>query len=370
MDQKIEIINNWNLSKFFREMETGTIKIPRFQRGYVWEKSKVVKLLNSIYHQYPIGSFFLWYAPKEYKNYIREIGELGLPDQTDANYFQFILDGQQRITSLYVTLKGKVFDETDYRTICFDIENKEFIATKNGKGRNLVPAWKLFDNIAFGEILSDYAITDRKKKTNFAAILRDCSEIFTNYPLSIVRTINNDLDDVVEIFERINQGGKRLTSFDLVQATTWSPQFDLNQNIADFNARKEVVKYGTIDVKIFITALSINILGNYNNSLQLQLTSENCKKHWKSTADALLAALNFVADMGIKDDYEPYHPLVAVMQYYFYKLEAKKAKDGHKRDIEKWFWDSKFSGRYSSSSTTSVFREDIQKIDNLLNSFE
>ena len=46
MSQKIEITNNWNIQKVFNELENGNMKIPRFQRGYVWERSKIVKLLN------------------------------------------------------------------------------------------------------------------------------------------------------------------------------------------------------------------------------------------------------------------------------------------------------------------------------------
>ena len=53
MSQKIEITNNWNIQRVFNELENGNIKIPRFQRGYVWERSKIVKLLNSIYKEHP-----------------------------------------------------------------------------------------------------------------------------------------------------------------------------------------------------------------------------------------------------------------------------------------------------------------------------
>ena len=60
MSQKIEIINNWTLPRIFQELENGNMRIPRFQRAYVWERTKIVSLLNSIYKQYPIGSFFLW----------------------------------------------------------------------------------------------------------------------------------------------------------------------------------------------------------------------------------------------------------------------------------------------------------------------
>ena len=364
MDQKIEIINNWNLSKFFKEMESGTIKIPRFQRAYVWEKSKIIKLLNSIYNQYPIGSFFLWYAPKEYKNYIREAHDLGLPEDTDANYYQFILDGQQRITSLFVTLKGKMYEGVDYRQIFFDVENKEFIIPKSKATKNQIPVWKLIDTIAYGEVLADYAIIDRKKNSGMASTWRECHEIFTNYPLSIVRTINNDLDDVVEIFERINQGGKRLTTYDLVQATTWGTDFDLNEYIVDFNKRPDVVQYGEINVKVFTTSLTINEFSAFNNTLLLQLSAENCKKIWKKTETAIAASLSFIKEMGIKEDYSPYHNLLPVLQYYFFKTGLKKAKDVHLKELENWFWDAKFSNKYSGSGTPNA-KDDIVKFDQL-----
>ena len=59
VNERIEIINQWKLNRVFSELESGNMRIPRFQRAYVWERSKIVKLLNSIYNQYPIGSFFL-----------------------------------------------------------------------------------------------------------------------------------------------------------------------------------------------------------------------------------------------------------------------------------------------------------------------
>ena len=46
---RIEIINNWNLSRVFQELEQGDMRIPRFRRSYVWERLKIVKLQNSIY---------------------------------------------------------------------------------------------------------------------------------------------------------------------------------------------------------------------------------------------------------------------------------------------------------------------------------
>ena len=48
MSRKIEIINNWTLPRIFQELENGNMRIPRFQRAYVWERTKIVSLLNSM----------------------------------------------------------------------------------------------------------------------------------------------------------------------------------------------------------------------------------------------------------------------------------------------------------------------------------
>ena len=92
--KRIEIINNWNLSRVFQELEQGNMRIPRFQRSYVWERSKIVKLLNSIYSEYPIGSFFLWETDSQMESFSRDISEFGFPNTPSSGKFQFILDGQ------------------------------------------------------------------------------------------------------------------------------------------------------------------------------------------------------------------------------------------------------------------------------------
>ena len=59
MSERIQMITHWKVVNLINELENGNLRIPRFQRAYVWEPSKVVKLLNSMYKEYPIGTFFL-----------------------------------------------------------------------------------------------------------------------------------------------------------------------------------------------------------------------------------------------------------------------------------------------------------------------
>ncbi len=368
MEQKLEVINNWNLKKLLLELENGHVKIPKFQRDYIWEKNKVVKLLNSIYKQYPIGSFFFWIAPVEYAGFIREDEELGIQSMSENGSYQFILDGQQRLISLFVSMRGKVMNGTDYGSICFNPLMKEFRIPRSKREQNNIPAWKLFDNEAYGEVYAELMMDDKKfnKKTNLLAEnWRHCQEVFSNYPVSIVKTSIADLDDVVEIFERINQGGKHLTVFDLIHATTGSEKFDLKEKITEFNTTERVRKYGALTNKVFTHALTLNAFDDARNAYQLKLTPEMCHSLWPKTKTALIATLNFLKGMRATSDAVVYHNLLPVLQYYFFRSACREVKEEHKKTIEKWFWDAKFSKRYASSVYTRI-KEDANWILNLI----
>lgn len=361
MDKKIEIINNWNLKDVFNDLEKGNIKIPRFQRGYVWERSKIVKLLNSVYSQFPIGSFFMWIASLDYRNFCREIAELELPENPESNKYSFILDGQQRITSLYVALKGKRLNGTDFSTICFNLEKKEFQIPRLKNEKHNIPAWKLFDITAYGDVYADYMALDREK----ADVWRGCQEIFDKYPISIIRTLDVDLEEAVIIFERINQGGKRLSLFDLVHASAWSPNFDLRDKIREFNNEPNVKNFGGIENEVFIQSIALNKFDDCRNYNQLHLTADIASSLWEKTTECLRLSIDYIKTLGVKFvNFIPYNSFLPVIQYYFYKSGFNGVKSNHVGLIEDWFWTATFSQRYSSSSLT-LMKEDAQWIYNL-----
>lgn len=363
MSRKIRIINNWNIKDIFDELEKGNLKIPRFQRGYVWERPKIVKLLNSIYEQYPIGSFFIWDTSSEYAHFCREITELDFPLEPEANKYSFILDGQQRITSLYVTLKGKKLNGTDFSSICFNLEKKEFQIPRLKNEKHNIPAWKLFDTRAYGDVYAEYNTIDRQK----ADVWRNCQEIFESYPTSIIKTLNMDLDQVVTIFERINQGGKRLSLFDLVHASSWSTEFDLRDKIKEFNNEPNVKLFGGIENEVFIQSLALNAFNDCRNRNQLNLTAEKCLELWDKTTESLRLSIDFVRTFGVSFvDFIPYNSFFPIIQYYFFKSGRNNILNEHKKYIENWFWTSTFSQRFSSSSLTKM-KDDVEWISKLIN---
>lgn len=339
------------------------MRIPRFQRSYVWERSKIVKLLNSIYHEFPIGSFFLWEADTAMEGFCRDITEFGFPSKPAGNKFSFILDGQQRITSLYVALRGKVLQGTDYRVICFNLDKKVFKIPTLKTEPNNIPAWMLFDQQEFQNLLIEYASTGEREK---AQTLSECKTIFDNYPVSIIFSKNMDLEEVVTIFERINQGGKRLSLFDLVHASVWSLDFDLRDKITEFNSEKAIQIFGKVDNEIFTQSLALNTSRDCEKRHQLALKNEECKAAWSRTTECIRLAIDFLkTQLGVQGvEIIPYQNIIPVIQYYFYITGEGAVKPEHKKALVDWFWTLTFSNRYSSSTLTKM-KNDAMWIEKL-----
>lgn len=100
----------------------GAIKIPQFQREFVWERARSAKLLDSILKGYPLGTFILW-KTKERLRAVRNIGNVSLPPPPEDDYVFQVLDGQQRITSLFAALEGVMLSaNNDFSTICVDLD--------------------------------------------------------------------------------------------------------------------------------------------------------------------------------------------------------------------------------------------------------
>ncbi|MFC1727146.1 DUF262 domain-containing protein [Patescibacteria group bacterium] len=121
--QTIKIEGDYKLPDLVHDVGKGNLRIPNFQRHFVWKKPKVIKLLQSMYLQFPIGTFFFWDSPRQYHHFYRDIPILELTKPSRYDRVTFILDGQQRITSIYLAVKGFNLFGKDYHKICFDLDS-------------------------------------------------------------------------------------------------------------------------------------------------------------------------------------------------------------------------------------------------------
>lgn len=356
--QKIKV-DELKLSNIVDEFSQGKIRIPRFQRNYVWDRPRVVKLLNSIYKEYPIGTFFFWEAPSTYIHLYRNIPDLNIPEPDPNRQFNFILDGQQRITSLYVAIKGlilKIEDSRlnvrhiDYSEITFDLDREEFVIKKPDNERF----------VSLASILEEEHLTLFKSLTDERAKAFDtCYKHFNSYPLSVVYVRDQSLSEACEIFERINQGGVKLSIFDLVVASTWSNDFDLKEEVNKLNKQFTENGFGALPPETILQTVSLVVKGQATRPAELQLTKNDITSVWEEISKALELTIDFVvSNLGIKIiEFIPYISMIPMIAYLFVKNDNKALDSKKITFLEEWFWKSTFSERYTSS-TASLMGED------------
>ena len=114
---------NIKVTDLVERFDSGEIRLPLMQRDYVWKPRKVTALLDSLYRAWPIGSFYVWRAlEEEHPSKVR----VGMPPKRRLDGFAgFLLDGQQRLTSLSLAIQGESEAELHQRAF-FDLENELF----------------------------------------------------------------------------------------------------------------------------------------------------------------------------------------------------------------------------------------------------
>ena len=369
MSMRIEKIkvDRFSLGTLMYQMEQGELRIPRFQRDFVWERSRIQKLLDSMFREYPIGTIFLWQAPSEYTHLLRHTVDLKQPPfQANINY-TFILDGQQRLISLYAVTKGLIIEGEDYGKIVVDLGNTE--PYKRSPFQYRTPdrtRWIAIRDLLsanhyslFGELPTEY----RERFVRYR-------ELLNNYPFSVVIVGGMDIEDAVEIFERINQQGKRLSRYDLITASITTQAFDLRERTQQDIIEPLRTRFGKAEETSIPQVLALNIRGSTESATQMDLKKDEVPQVWQRTVDCFMLAVDFVQNsLGVAHvSFLPYDGILPVLAYYFYygNTNAILSRE-HREYLERWFWRAAFSERYSSSSQTRM-TEDAAMIRQMIDS--
>jgi len=357
-ERKIEVKPS-TLANLVADVGSGRYRIPQFQREFVWNKSKVRELFDSIYQEFPIGSFFLWDAERENNHLFRQLVDLGIPAVGKHDDVSFILDGQQRITSLYVTLKGLTINGVDYRHIVFDLRDQVF-KDRPADNRRYVAVCDIWGVDAM-------MLSQQLPPEHIPAFSR-CWRTLQTYPISIVEVRDKDLPAVCKIFRRINQGGQRLSRFDLISAMTYTPAFDLRDRFKkDVLAKLEQKSFGVIEPAILTQLLALVKHGQCTERYEYSLSTDDIKAEWDNAVQSLLLAADALRrNMGVVNAaYLPYGAFLILLAYYFQKSGQRSMPQEHLEWAKHWFWRASFAQHYGSAGPTRIGR-DKQLFDDLL----
>lgn len=224
-------------------IDSGNYAIPVFQRGYVWNRDQVKKLMNSLYNSYPIGILLVWNTITD-PTISRGDGEL-VPGNVNM-----ILDGQQRITSLYGIIRGKSprFFEgnaNSFTGLYFNVEDEVFEFYTPAKMKSN-PFW--FDVTEVMQKDAWTCVSEQKSKFEI-----ENPDAFTNICMPKLQKLANikdrelhvevvsgpdkTIDVVVEIFNQVNSGGTKLSKGDLALAKICSEWPEAREKMKDILSR-------------------------------------------------------------------------------------------------------------------------------------
>ena len=208
------------LNALLGQIDAGTMVLPEFQRGYVWSRDQVRGLLRSLYLNYPVGSLLVWETDAD-------AGAVRGDKDPSAGVKSLLLDGQQRLTSLYGVMRGKApqffeGDSASFLDLYFNVadETFEFYAPSKMKtdGR-WISATQLFK-----EGLEPFIqrFNDAEHSAHLTTYLSNLSKLqqIANREFHVEKIVGEDktIDVVVDIFNRVNSGGTKLSKGDLALA--------------------------------------------------------------------------------------------------------------------------------------------------------
>ena len=367
--------------------------LPAIQREVVWEVDQITRLFDSLMRDYPIGSFLFWHVEKkntsryQFYEFVREYHEKDSPHNPKANVsgeddITGILDGQQRLTSLYIGLRGSYAykeprkhwnnpqafpkrrlylnllspkingDETDMlydfsflTDENYQIKGEDTFWFKVGDILNLKEQWEVNDYL-----ISKGLTQGPQEQARFAnrTLFKLWSVVHETKVINYFLERDESLDKVLNIFIRVNSGGTILSYSDLllsIATAQWQNRDarevimsfvdELNAMGDGFNFNKDLVLKSSLvlsDIKDFTFKVD-----NFNKSNMLKIEQE-----WDTIEKALRGAVTLVSAFGYSRDTLTANYTVIPIAYYLkskclprnFDLSAQYSED--RKAIHRW----------------------------------
>ncbi len=312
--------------------------LPAIQREFVWDTKRITKLFDSLMRDYPIGSFLFWKVDKEqigsfqFYEFIKDYNEEENTHNPLANIrgeeaVTAILDGQQRLTALYISLMGsyafrkgrgrgrQCLKRKLYINIAAKLEEDseskyelDFFSTEEAREKNEKIFWfevgKIFEFTTLRDI-SRFLKDNELQDNVFAEETLCCLFEVINQKniINFYLETSQELDKVLNIFIRVNSGGMQLSYSDLLLSTASSQWKNLNareeivsfvndlNSIGDgFRLEKDLVMKSCLVLNGLEIAFKVD---NFNHK-----NTEKIEDNWADVSKALRLAVDLVASFG------------------------------------------------------------------------
>ncbi|MFC3848438.1 DUF262 domain-containing protein [Helicobacter baculiformis] len=378
-------------------LEEGEYQIPRFQRDFVWKKEQVAKFFDSLVREFPTGSFVVW-KTKERLQANRQIGAVNIKEPKAQDYVYYVLDGQQRMTALFVVHQGLQIERRrkkdhyqeknthkdhsqskrptrdNYQDIMLRLnadEEKDYCFVGDPNHQTEEVAVSVYDLIT-------QSILGIQKKYHLSIEMAEQFEEFKrrieNYRFPIIEITNAPLEKIVEIFERINAGGIKLTSFEVMcakfyippatdssQTIITNPGFDLEARFENLTNTLGRLDYAFDHPMVVLQLVSYLLCQDVSSHLTekisvptiLKLEPIKVQKTWDFVAPCFADAAHLLKhDLKIPSfDFLPSAGSLMLIAYFFALSEHKSPNANQIASLRQLFFRSAFFSSTISGDT-------------------
>lgn len=402
------------IAQVIEGIDNNSYLLPAIQREFVWSSDKIEWLFDSIMRDYPISSFLFWRVEGKTKgqykfySFLRDFREKFKTHNSEfntngANDFMAVLDGQQRLTSLYIGLKGSyaykkpnvwwidneqniptrylylniekpLEEEEDGRIYEFKFLTIDEYNKEPNKWFKVGDILKLKDIFTFSEYLDDNDL--KKNKFSYRTLSTLHQKIFTANIINYFLETEQNIDKALNIFIRINSGGEPLNFSDLIMSiavANWTKK-DARKEI--FNLIDEIRDNGFFISKDFVLKVFLVL---YSSNIKFKVTNfsvENAKEFeekWEDIRAAISSVFQLIKTFGYTEaTLTSKNALIPIIYYIYHRniyngFSTVKAFEQDRKIIKQWLnialVKRVFGGQADNILTTirSVFTEDISK---------
>lgn len=339
-------------------VDRGEIRLPEIQRAYVWKPPKVAGLVDSLYRRYPTGSLLLWETEEEV---VERRAAIEGPNERPLNKAQYLIDGQQRLTSLHRVFKGH-----EGARIVFNVETEKF---QNESGvTKKDPRWLQVHGLLNGGE-DTYTLVggllERLPHLDSATLSARLDRVkkIADYTYHVEILDDLPYPEVADIFVRVNSRGAALRSVDLALATLSARWRGVIEKLEDEAERWRALGYPAVDVGLLARCLAAT--STQNGSFRgfanapvdvLQTGWENAKRG----VEHLVQLLRQNAGIATSELLPSENALVPLVAYL--GLRADEPLTGEDADaLVYWLFAAFIHSRYSSAVET-VLAQDLDAI--------
>jgi len=319
----------------------GTLRIPHFQRDFRWSWEDVRKLMDSIIRGYPIGSLLLWTRPAPAQTL--HLGDLIVAAPATENAL-WVVDGQQRLTSLANVLSPETVPGSRF-AISYNLEARDFVHTPQNENPYVIPLPTIFD---LQQILKWFA-----KYPFIADYLDDATSLTRKIRQFEVPAYLVSIDNTAvlqDIFDRMNNYGKRLSRAEIFSALNAGDEGDLETSLSLDDIGDHIndeLEFGKIDNDTILASVLARRGSEIRRDIRREFSSPNDEGRdaaYKAGEEAIRLAVQFLQHVaGVPHiSMLAYRYLLVVLTRVFALYPELDPRST--RLLRRWYWQAALAG--------------------------